>query len=319
MSIVMKFGGTSVQDADAMNRVASIIARRVDERRLVVVSALAGVTQSLIEATNIASMNRRNDAFDLLATLATRHFSIAEELLENRNRRKSVIRFLRRGFYEIRELLESICVLQEITARSLDRISGYGELLSSCLLEAYLEERGMNAIWVDARKILITDNNFGKARPLTFFCFQRVWEILLPLLQQGTIPVTQGYVGATAQGIPTTLGRGSSDDSAAIFGNLLNAKEIQIWTDVSGILTADPKADCNARSIQELSYSEAARLSAAGAKVLHLEAIAWAKQKNIPIRILNTFEPDHPGTMVAEEDLCVLAFNNSRNLSAACE
>jgi aspartate kinase len=319
MSIVMKFGGTSVQDADEMRQVGRIIARRIDQKPLVVVSALAGVTQSLIDAAHGASMNGRKHALDLLAMITARHFAIAEELLENRNNRKMVIRFLRRGFSEIRELLESICILQETTPRSIDRISGYGELLSSFLLEAYLEECGLNAIWVDARKILITDNNFGMARPLTFFSFQRVWETLVPLLQQGTIPVIQGYIGATAQGIPTTLGRGSSDDSAAIFGNLLNAKEIQIWTDVCGILTADPNIDPSAQTIRELSYTEASRLSAAGAKVLHLGAIAWAAEKRISIRILNTFDPHHHGTTIQEYELDALAVNNSRNLSAACE
>jgi aspartate kinase len=174
----------------------------------------------------------------------------------------------------------------------------------------------MNSVWVDARKILITDRTFGNARPLIAFSLHRVREILLPVIRHGSIPVIQGFIGGTMDGIPTTLGRGASDDSATIFGNLMNAKEIQIWTDVCGFMTADPKIAPEAQTIPKLSYSEAAALSSAGAKVLHLNAIPWAEQKRIPIRILNTFQPQNDGTVVGPD---VLAVNNSRNRSAAWE
>jgi aspartate kinase len=318
MSIVMKFGGTSVQNADAMKRVARIIAKRVDQRPLVVVSALAGVTQSLIDAASSACKSPA-EFRKLLANLAARHLNVAEELIQASNRRKSAIHFLRRSFSEIRELMESVAVLQEVTPRTSDRISGYGELLSTFLLEAHLQECGIDAVWLDARKILITNNDFGKASPLTFFSLQRVREVITPLLERGTVPLIQGYIGGTLDSVPTTLGRGASDESATIFGNLLDADEIQIWTDVCGFLTADPKIDRNACTIPELTYALAAELSANGARVLHFNAIAWAQEKNIPIRILNSFQPGHPGTLIMEPALDVFALNHYNNFSTACE
>ncbi|MCB0004032.1 MAG: aspartate kinase, partial [Anaerolineae bacterium] len=185
--------------------------------------------------------------------------------------------------------------------RGLDVISGLGERLAAPLLAAVLRTHGVAAEWVDAAELIVTDNNFGSANPLEEPTARHAQARLMPLLSGGIVPVVTGFVGATEAGISTTLGRGGSDYSAAILGAALNADEVQIWTDVSGILTADPRIVPDARTIREISYIEAAELAFYGAKVLHPKTILPAVERGIAIRVLNTFEPDHPGTLVVKE------------------
>jgi aspartate kinase len=192
-------------------------------------------------------------------------------------------------------------VLGELTPRGLDVISGTGERLAAPLLAAVLRAHGVPAEWVDAAEIIVTDDNFGSANPLLEPTTRHAQARLFPLLTGGIVPVVTGFVGATETGISTTLGRGGSDYSAAILGAALNAGEIQIWTDVNGVMTADPRIVPEARTIPEISYTEAAELAYYGAKVLHPKTILPAIERGIGLRVLNTFQPDHPGTLIVSE------------------
>jgi aspartate kinase len=201
---------------------------------------------------------------------------------------------------EFDRLCSSIAVLGELTKRGLDLVSGLGERINAPLLAAVLRARGVHAEAVDAVEIVVTDKVFGEAEPIMDATAERTRARLLPLIEGGVVPVVTGFVGATADGIPTTLGRGGSDYSAAIVGAVLDAEEIQIWTDVNGVMTADPRIVPAARSVGQLSYEEVAELAYYGAKVLHPKTVIPAIRKRIPVRVLNTFEADHPGTIILE-------------------
>jgi aspartate kinase len=199
---------------------------------------------------------------------------------------------------ELEILFKGISYLGELTKRSLDAVSGMGELLSSKILAAYAQSKGLKAQWVDARDFMITDENFGKANPTWSKLIPLAKQKLNPILESGTLVITQGFIGATEYGASTTLGRGGSDFSASIMGVALDASEIQIWTDVDGMMTADPRVVKDAIVLNEVSFQEASELAYFGAKVLHPLTIAPAVDKNIPVRILNTMRPEAPGTII---------------------
>ncbi len=296
--IVMKFGGTSVQDADAIRSVANIIIERVKRKPLVVVSACAGVTSSLIRIATIASEGKSDQAFSEIEELQTRHFTIADTLLKKYD--DDAKKQFARQFDELSRLVKSIAVIQEVTPRLLDQCSAYGEGWSSLLLTFALRERSVKAKFVDARTVMTTNDSFTKAEPQFNIIDSNAKQRMLPLLQD-TIVITQGFVGATVKGVTTTLGRGGSDYSAAILGAALDAEEIQIWTDVDGILTADPNIVSEARLNSEVTFSEAAELAYFGAKVLHPSTILPALKKNIPVRVLNSKNPSCDGTAITAQ------------------
>ncbi len=293
----MKFGGTSVENADAMRRVIAIIGNERRRRPLVIVSACAGVTNDILRLARSVLDGGRREAQDLLDALRKRHLEIARGLLRP-DRLAAVHAEIETMIRQLGNYMEGVHLLGELTGRSLDAFAGFGERLSSAILQAGLETEGIPSQLVDARSIMVTDNTPGAAEPQLSAIAARVRRRILPLAKKGTVSVTQGFIGAAADGTPTTIGRGGSDYSAAVFGSALNASEIQIWTDVDGMMTADPRIVPRARPVTRLTFNEASELAYFGAKVLHPRTILPAIRRNIPVRILNSLRPDAPGTLI---------------------
>ena len=297
--IVAKFGGTSVGDAPAIERAAAIIAERAARQPLVVVSALGGTTNALIALAEQASNGQLILAIRGVETLRDRHLKVASELLGNDPDAIEVIGELSATFDELAALAEALSVLGHATTRSIDAIASKGELLSSALIVAAFRKRGIPAELVDPASVMVTGNEFGKAEPRTDRIAERAGAVIRPLLSAGRVPVVGGYVGATEHGITTTLGRGGSDYSAALFGAALGAESIEIWTDVDGMLTADPRVVPDALVIERIRFDEASELASFGAKVLHPSTIAPAVRLGIPVSILNSQKPQGRGTLIA--------------------
>src|SRR3989440_3061368 len=296
---IMKFGGTSVEDATAIRNVAAIVKLAVNSRPVIVVSAISGFTNSLLASVAEAIDGDARAATKLLEADFDRHLTIARELLE----KKSCAAFVSTigdARSKIRQL-HKIIAAHPVTSPPLqDEIVAYGEPLSSQLLTAALVENDVAARQVDARCCIKTDEAYGAATPQPA-TENAIKTELEPLLHAAKVPVLGGFIGSTARGVTTTLGRGGSDYSAAIIGATLDAREIQIWTDVSGVLTADPRIVPNARTIPILSYQEAAELAYFGAKVLHPKTIQPAIDKSIPVRVCNSRAPAEAGTLIVSE------------------
>jgi aspartate kinase len=299
--IVMKFGGTSVQDAAAINRVAAIVRSKLDLRPVVVVSAMARVTDALLAIARVANERRFEQAASRIAALADRHLLVARELLGSGRELESVESATGALFGELAGLARSVATLGELTPRSQDAISSFGERLSSIIVAAAFRSSGIPADFVDSREFLVTDGNFTAASPDMLETEGRVRARLLPLISEGRVPVAQGFIGSTADGVTTTIGRGGSDYSAAIIGATLGVDSIQIWTDVDGLMTADPRIVPAAKRIRVVSFDEAAELSYFGAKVLHPSTVLPAIERRIPVHIFNTNNPSCEGTVIAAE------------------
>ncbi len=233
-----------------------------------------------------------------LRALREQHFAAIEDALDDPATRQEVHREVATRLAQLRRSLTGVALLDELSPRSLDRVAGWGEGCLIPILAGVLRERGVAAQAVAAERVIVTDDRFGSANPDLAATTDRAAAALRPLLAAGTVPVLGGFVGATPDGATTTLGRGGSDFSASILGHALDADEVWIWTDVNGVLTADPRLVPDARPLPALSYAEAAELSYFGAKVIHPRTILPAAAKDIPIRILNTFEPAFPGTRI---------------------
>lgn len=292
--IVMKFGGTSVAGAEPLRRVAALVIEQAFcHPVLVVVSAFRGVTDTLLDMAHVASQGGRWE--EHWQKIAIRHEQVAEQLgIELPD---SIIQLLA----ELHRFCTGIALLGECTPRMLDAVAVYGELLSSRLLEAYLRACSASVHWHDARRSIKTDAQFTAASVDWSATTTAIQKELLPLFDHYRIVVTQGFIGSTANGISTTLGRGGSDYSAAIFGAVLDATRVEIWTDVSGIFTTDPRQMPNALTLPVMTIGEVTALSAHGAKVIHPLTIVPAVKHQIPVTIRNTFEPDHPGTTIVEQ------------------
>ncbi len=295
--IVAKFGGTSVGDAAAIERAAGIIAERVPRQPVVVVSALGGATNALIALAEQAASGQLILAIRGVEALRERHLKVATELLGGDAH--DVIAELSATFDELAALAEALSVLGHATTRSLDAIAAKGEQLSSELVVAAFRCHGIPAELVDPASVMITGDEFGKAEPRTDRIAERAGQVIRPLLAQGSVPVVGGYVGATEHGVITTLGRGGSDYSASLLGAALGAESIEIWTDVDGMLTADPRVVPDARLIERIRFDEASELASFGAKVLHPSTIAPAVRLGIPVSILNAKRPKGRGTLIA--------------------
>src|SRR5881227_2413377 len=299
---VMKFGGTSVEDANAFRNVAKIVLAAADANPVVVVSAISGFTNSLLKSVDRAFRGDPRNASRSLEPDFARHVAIAGELL-NADATATFEQALAAARAEIRQLHRIIAAHPVTTPPLQDEIVAYGEQLSSQMLAAVLREHGLAARQIDARRCIKTDESYGAASPLPE-SKQSTRNEVLPLLESSKIPVLGGFVGSTMSGVTTTLGRGGSDFTAALVGAALDAREIQIWTDVSGVLTADPRVVPAARPIPRLSYAEAAELAYFGARVLHPKSIQPATDRRIPVRICNSRAPQDPGTLVdAEPDV----------------
>ncbi len=294
--IVMKFGGTSIEDAEAIRNAAQIILKNIHRKPLVVVSACAGVTNSLIKIAEDAA-NGKKDTLNRVKDLQERHNFIADHLFAN-DIQTVVKHLIENHFNKLKEMISSISGSVKIPPSLLDQIMAVGEICSSILLHNYLIYKGILTILLDARKILVTNEEFTNASPLIDLTNSKVKEIFSSYILRDYVVVTQGFIGATINGDTTTIGRGGSDYSAAIFGAALDAEEIQIWSDVDGILAADPSIVPGAYHIKMMTYNEAAELAYFGAKVLHPNTILPAIQKNIPVRVLNSKRAESEGTFI---------------------
>jgi bifunctional aspartokinase / homoserine dehydrogenase 1 len=302
-TLVMKFGGTSVGSAPAIKQAANLVLQGAPncDAIVVVVSAMRGVTDALIQGALTAAQGDDQTYRGLVAELRVRHTLAVAELLQDTGRRTEVLKTVEAYLDEFAAFCHSVLVLGEVTPRAMDAISSLGERTNARIFAAFLQEQGAQARAVDATELIATDRRFQEAVPLMEATRRRVEAHLIPILEAGEIPVVTGFIGATEDGITTTLGRGGSDYSAAILGAALDAVEVWTWTDVDGVLTTDPRMVPNARIIPELSYGEIGELAYFGAKVLHPKTIRPVVERGIPLWVKNTFNPTCPGTRIVAE------------------
>jgi aspartokinase/homoserine dehydrogenase 1 len=296
---VMKFGGTSVGDASCIQKVVDLVRAAARESDVVVVvSAMSGVTNKLVEAANEAEAGNRESVAKIFAELRQRHVTAANVLIALDEKRQTIVRTIQLGLQGCERLCEDASLHRNESARARDAIIGLGERLSAPLVAAALAERGVASEAIDATELVVTDSHYGAAKPFMDLTRERCEARLRPLLLRGIVAVVTGFIGATVEGVPTTLGRNSSDYSGTIMGAALDADEVTLWTDVDGILTADPRLVPGASSILEMSYREAADLADLGAKVLHPKTMHALMLQGIPLAIRNTFAPERPGTKI---------------------
>ncbi|AHG90963.1 aspartate kinase [Gemmatirosa kalamazoonensis] len=299
--IVVKFGGTSVGDAEAIERAASIVRGRLPGRPVIVVSAMGGATNALLALAEQASRGQLIGAARAVEALRERHLNAVTALVPDAQAATELSGELGAMFDELARLAEAISVLGFLTPRSLDTIAAYGEILSSHLVTAAFRARDIPAELVDARRVMITDDHFCKAEPDADRIAEAARAHLQPHLREGRVPIMGGFIGATPDGITTTLGRGGSDYSASLVGAALQADVIEIWTDVDGMLTADPRVVPDARLIERIRFDEASELASFGAKVLHPSTIAPAVRRGIPVYIYNSRRPEGKGTLITSD------------------
>jgi aspartate kinase len=298
--VVMKFGGTSVEDAAAIARTAAIVAGRVasGNNPVVVVSAMSKVTDQLLRAAAAAAEGDRTGALAISSRLRSRHRDTAAELVKEKAAGASLISLIDEKFDALDEVLRGLSAILELTPRISDLIVSFGERLSSRIVAAAFHERGVAAVHIDAREIIVTDSEFQKAAPLEDVIEKRATEKIKPLLAQDKVPVMGGFIASSEEGLTTTLGRGGSDYTGALVGGALDAETIEIWTDVDGIMTADPRVCPDALRVRVISFEEAAELAYFGAKVLHPATILPAVKKNIPVLVLNSRNAGCEGTRI---------------------
>ena len=294
--IICKFGGTSVADGPAITRLIDIVRARAPERPVIVVSALARVTDALLNLARRAGVADEAELEAGVSTLLERHGQVARTLPGG----AAALDAISADAAALRQELG--CVRRRMaTPAEFDAIAGRGELWSSRLVAAALAGAGLEAAWVDIRPMMVTDDRFTRATPYVQVLNTRARECLRPLIDAGRIPVTQGFIGATATGVPTTLGRGGSDFTAALLGAALEADRVEIWTDVNGLMTADPRIVPTARTLPAASYEEAAELATFGARILHPATALPLVRAGIPIVVLNANDPERPGTTIEPE------------------
>ena len=303
-TLVMKFGGTSVGTPDAMSQAAQIvIAARQDWPRLVVVaSALTGVTNLLLDSASQAAKGGLGSLYTAEGQLRGWHYAIADALISDAARRVQVKQDIDHLIGCFLSLCQAIAVLGETTPRALDAVAGLGERMSVRLLAAILESRGLAAQFVEATQLIVTDTHFQAAHPDFNATTRQTRQVLDPILAQGRVAVVTGFIAANAEGVITTLGRGGSDYSAAILGAVLPSDEVWIWSDVDGVMSADPRLVSQARTIPQLTYREISELAYFGAKVVHPKTIRPVIEAGIGLLIRNTFNPQHPGTRLIADD-----------------
>ncbi len=299
-TLTMKFGGTSVGSAEAHSQAADIVLEQVNDwdHLVVVVSAMSGVTDALTEGAFTAASGDDQTYRAIVADLRVRHYRAVDELLDPDGERADLLSTVDEYLDEFATFCHSVHVLGEVTPRAMDAITSLGERINACILAAVLRQRGGNSEAVDATDVIITDDKYQNAVPLMDLTRERVASRLLPILEEKKIPIVTGFIGATEESVTTTLGRGGSDYSAAILGDCLNADEVWIWTDVDGVMTTDPRIVPDAQVLPVLSYNEVSELAYFGAKVVHPRTIRPVIERDIPLRVKNTFNPTHPGTRI---------------------
>jgi bifunctional aspartokinase / homoserine dehydrogenase 1 len=297
--ITMKFGGTSVGDIQRLQEVVSIIRSFLPQQPVVVVSAMGGITNLLLETAQQALRREQETVKKNLETIREKHINVANTLLKDAARQRNLLNRQSILIDELSNLYRGVSLLKELSARSLDAIASYGELLSCMQVAEILSDRNIPAEFIDARSCVRTNDNFGEASVDFSVTNPSLQKMLLPMVEKTIVPVVTGFIGSTEDGLTATLGRSGSDYTGSIVGAAIGSKEIWIWTDVDGVMTADPRYVSGAKVLPEISYREAAEMSYFGAKVIHPKTMLPAIEKNIPIRIKNTFNPSHPGTLIS--------------------
>lgn len=324
--IVMKFGGSSVRSAEWINKVLDIAETRLSEAPLLVSSAMGKTTDALVQIAEDAASGQGEAAFEAVAGLRRGHLEATETLLTGGSREETVSA-VGALFDEMRSLVQGLTLIRECTPRTYDALLAFGERLSTTIIARAAAERGIETILVDSRRLLVTDESFSAAAPDFAESRRRIREAVTPAAKR--LYVAQGFIGATPKGVTTTLGRGGSDFTATIFGAALEAERVEIWTDVNGIMSCDPRIVAEARSLTTLSYDEASELAYFGAKVVHPATILPAVELSIPVQVKNTGNPEHPGTTITADtdsagfqaiagkrDITVITVHSSRMLNA---
>ena len=299
----MKFGGSSVANGKNIRHVANLIADNSSKCEVViVVSALEGITNQLIQAAEEAKKGKREIVRIFKQEIIERHVATAKEAIKNSQIKEQTEQTLRERIDELEQVLIGICYVGELTPKSRDTVIAFGEKLSAPIVSGALQDIGKKSVHITGGEAgIVTDNNFGEAGLLMNFTKFQVEKNLEPLLKKKVIPVVTGFIAATQNGETTTLGRGGSDYTATIIGAALEANEVWIWTDVDGLMTADPKIVPQAKTINELSFQEATELTIFGAKAMHPRALEPARKEGIPVRIRNVFSPNNHGTLITKE------------------
>ena len=297
-TLVMKFGGTSVGSADALVKATQIVkdARAEYPRVVVITSAMSGVTNLLLDSAALASQGKVDSLPSAESTLREKHFAAADALIKNEHLREVTKAEINVLIFSLVDLCKAIAILGEASPRAMDAVASIGERMCVRLLGAVLEDAGVNAKAIESTEFVVTNAHFQHAHPDFKATTEKTRQLLNPLMDAGVVPVTTGFIGATPEGVITTLGRGGSDYSAAVIGSVLPADDVWIWTDVDGVMTTDPRIVKDAVTLPEITYSEIAELAYYGAKVLHPKTIRPVVDAGIGLRICNTFNPSHPGT-----------------------
>ena len=299
-TLVMKFGGTSVGSADALTKVAQIVkdARAEYLRVVVITSAMSGVTNLLLDSAALAAQGKVDSlpSARTASTLREKHFAVADMLIKDEKLCEVTKREINDLILSFVDLCKAIAVLGEASPRAMDAVASLGERMSVRLLGAVLKSAGINVKAIESTEFVVTNAHYQNAHPDFKATTEKTRQLLNPLMDKGIVPVTTGFIGATPEGVITTLGRGGSDYSAAIIGAVLPANDVWIWTDVDGIMTTDPRIVPSAKTLSEITYSEIAELAYYGAKVIHPKTIRPVVDAGIGLRICNTFNPSHPGT-----------------------
>lgn len=304
MSIItMKFGGTSVGSPEAISNLVQIVrdGRARGDQIVVVVSAMSGITDALLRSITFAREGNRWGYRDLSDKMRDKHEDAINRLMDASPERESIINDIRRLLDQHHDLCEAIAILGDATPRAIDHAVTFGERMSSAMIAAVLSAEGVPAQAFDAGQLLVTDDLHGNATPQWDATRANINERLIPQIEKGVVPVITGFIGATPDGIYTTLGRGGSDYSAAIFAAYVNSDEFIVWTDVDGVMTTDPRIDKRARVLPNVSYQEVGEMAFYGAKVLHPKTVQPIVNRGIPIWVRNTFNPTHPGTLISHD------------------
>ncbi|RLG97792.1 aspartate kinase [Candidatus Bathyarchaeota archaeon] len=300
----MKFGGTSLAAGENFRLVADLVSNYVNQgfEVVVVVSALKGVTDRLIEASEHAKTGDLETIYRFKREITEEHLEAARKSIRDPNIRREVSDALRRTLNELEKVLTGIAYVGELTPKSRDYVLSFGEKLSTRIAWGTLRDAGLNAQYFTGGSAgIVTDSNFGEAKPLMNVTKHQVKSRIEPLLEEGVVPVITGYIAATPEGVTTTLGRGGSDYTATIIGAALGVDEVWIWTSVDGLMTSDPKIVPDAKVIPEVSFQEATEMAVFGAKVMHPRALEPAMEENIPVRIRSIFNPESLGTLIVKE------------------
>lgn len=318
-TLVMKFGGTSVGSVDALTQATQIIkdARNEYPRVVVITSAMSSVTDLLLTCAALATQGNVDSLPNAESTLREKHFSAADALIKDEKLREQTKQEIDKLILLLVNLCNAIAVLGEASPRALDAVASLGERMSLRLLRAIAEDAGVKVKAIESSEFVVTNSHFQNANPDLQATTEKTRGCLNPLLDEGIVPITTGFIGATPDGIITTLGRGGSDYSAAIIGSVLPADEVWIWTDVDGVMTADPRMVPSAKTLPKISYSEIAELAYYGAKVLHPKTIRPVVEAGIGLRICNTFNPSHAGTRLIANGQTIGKANNGEQIIKA--